>query len=61
MIEASLEKEIVLQGIRAVDADYFVTDRITPNTPRDAYPIYGNVLAVTDGETIEIVLEEHDW
>lgn len=61
MIEASLEKEVVLQGIRAVDGDYFVTDRIHPNTPRDAYALYGNVIAVTDGETIEIVLEQHDW
>ena len=60
MRDASLEKEVVLQGIRAVDGDYFVTDRIRPNTPRDAYPIYGNVIAVTDGETIEIVLEEHE-
>lgn len=61
MIDASLEKEVVLQGIRAVDGDYFVTDRVVPNTPRDAYPIYGNVIAVTDGETIEVVLERHDW
>lgn len=61
MIEASLEKEVVLQGVRAVDGDYFVTDRIYPNTPRDAYPIYGNVIAVTDGETIEIVVERHEW
>jgi beta-lactamase superfamily II metal-dependent hydrolase len=61
MIEASLEKEVVLQGIRAVDGDYFITDRILPNTPRDAYPTHGNVIAVTDGETIELVLEEHEW
>jgi beta-lactamase superfamily II metal-dependent hydrolase len=60
MIDASLEKEVVLQGIRAVDGDYFITDRIRPNTPRDAHPVYGNVIAVTDGETIEIVLEEHE-
>ncbi len=33
MAEAPLEKEIVLNGIRSVDADYFVTDRIFPNTP----------------------------
>ncbi len=61
MIESTLEKEVVLQGIRAVDADYFVTDRMFPNTPRDADPVYGNVIAVTDGRTIEIALEEHEW
>jgi competence protein ComEC len=61
MVEAPLEKEVVLQGIRAVDADYMVTDRIVPNTPRDAEPTYGNLIAITDGETVEIVTEEHDW
>jgi competence protein ComEC len=61
MIEAALEKEVVLQGLRAVGADYFVTDRIFPNTPRDADPSYGHLIAITDGETIEIVLEPHDW
>ena len=38
-----------------------VTDRIVPNTPRDAEPTYGHLIAVTDGETIEIITEEHDW
>jgi len=61
MIEAALEKEEVLQGINAVDADYYVTDRIFPNTPRDADPTYGNIVAWTDGETIEVVLDEHPW
>jgi beta-lactamase superfamily II metal-dependent hydrolase len=61
MIEAPLEKEVTLQGLRAVDADYFVTDRIFPNTPRDAEPSYGHLIAITDGETIEVVLEPHDW
>jgi competence protein ComEC len=61
MIEVALEKEQVLQGIRAVDADYFVTDRVFPNTPRDADPTYGHLVAITDGETIEVVLEEHEW
>ena len=61
MIEAALEKEVVLQNIRAVDADYMVTDRIVPNTPRDVDPTYGNLIAVTDGETIEVITEEHDW
>lgn len=61
MIEAPLEKEVVLQGLRAVDADYFVTDRVFPNTPRDADPSYGHLIAITDGETIEIVLEPHGW
>lgn len=61
MIEAPLEKEVVLQGLRAVGADYFVTDRIFPNTPRDADPSYGHLIAITDGETIEIALERHDW
>ena len=61
MIEAALEKEVVLQGLRAVDADYFVTDRIFPNTPRDVDPDSGNLIAVTDGETIEVILEPHDW
>jgi competence protein ComEC len=61
MVEAPLEKEVVLQGLRAVGADYFVTDRIFPNTPRDAEPSYGNLIAITDGATIEIVLEPHDW
>jgi len=61
MIEAPLEKEVTLQGLRAVEADYFVTDRIFPNTPRDADPSYGHIIAITDGETIEIVLEPHDW
>ena len=61
MIEAALEKEEVLQGIRAVNADYFVTDRIVPNTPRNVTPTYGNVIAVTDGSTIEITTEEHAW
>lgn len=61
MLEAALEKEEVLQGINAVDADYYVTDRVFPNTPRDADPTYGNIAAVTDGQTIEIVLDEHGW
>lgn len=61
MIEAALEKEVTLQGLRAVDADYFVTDRIFPNTPRDADPDYGHLIAITDGETIEVVLEPHGW
>ena len=62
MIEAALEKEEVLQGIRAVDADYFVTDRVFPNTPRDADPDYGNVIATTDGSTtIEVMIEQHSW
>jgi beta-lactamase superfamily II metal-dependent hydrolase len=61
MIEAALEKEVVLNGIREVDADYMATDRIIPNTPRDATPTYGNLIAVTDGETVEIITEEHEW
>jgi len=61
MIEAPLEKEVVLQNLRAVNADHFATDHIVPNTPRDADPDYGHLIAVTDGETIEIVTEEHDW
>jgi len=61
MIEAQLQKEVVTQGIGAVDADYFVTDRIYPNTPRNVDPTYGNIEAVTDGVTIEIVLEEDPW
>jgi hypothetical protein len=61
MIESALEKESVLQGIRAADADYFVTDRVFPNTPRDVEPTHGNLIATTDGETIEITLEEHEW
>jgi hypothetical protein len=61
MVEAALEKEVVLQNIRAVGADYFVTDRIFPNTNRDADPTYGNLIAITDGETIEVVLEPHEW
>lgn len=61
MIEAQLEKEVTSQGIRAVDADYFVTDRIFPNSPRNIDPTYGNLIAVTDGETIEIVLDRDDW
>jgi competence protein ComEC len=61
MVEAALEKEVVLNAIRSADADYMVTDRIIPNTPRDAEPTYGHLIAVTDGETIEIITEEHDW
>ncbi len=61
MIEAALEKEVVLQNLRAVNADHFASDHIVPNTPRDADPDYGHLIAVTDGETIEIVTEEHDW
>ena len=61
MIEAPLEKEVVLQNLRAVNADYFATDHIVPNTPRDADPDYGHLIAVTDGETIEIITEENDW
>lgn len=61
MVEAPLEKEIVLEALRRYDADYFVTDRIFPNTSRNAPPVYGNLIAVTDGETIEVILEEHDW
>ncbi len=62
MIEVALEKEEVLQGIRAVDADYFVTDRVFPNTARDADPDYGNVIATTDGSTtIEVTIEQHSW
>jgi beta-lactamase superfamily II metal-dependent hydrolase len=61
MIEAPLEKEVTLQGLRAVDADYFVTDRIFPNTPRNVDPSHGDIIAVTDGESIEVILEPHDW
>jgi len=61
VLEAALEKEVVLQGIRAADGDYFCTDRVTPNTPRDAPPTYGNLIAVTDGEVVEIIAEEHEW
>jgi beta-lactamase superfamily II metal-dependent hydrolase len=61
VIEAALEKEVVLQGIRAADGDYFCTDRVVPNTPRDAPPTYGNLIAVTDGEVVEIIVEEHEW
>ncbi len=61
MIEAQLEKEVTSQGIRAVDADYFVTDRVFPNTPRNVTPEHGNLIAVTDGETIEVRLERHSW
>jgi len=62
MIEAALEKEAVLQGIRAVDADYFVTDRVFPNTPRDADPSYGDLIATTDGATtIDVTIEQHNW
>jgi len=61
MAEAALEKEVVLNALRTAYADYMVTDRIVPNTRRDAEPTYGNLIAVTDGETVEIVTEEHDW
>jgi beta-lactamase superfamily II metal-dependent hydrolase len=61
MIEAALEKEVTLQGLRAIDADYFITDRIFPNTPRNAEPTYGDIIAVTDGESIEVILEPHSW
>ena len=61
MIEAPLEKEVVLNAIRGANADYMVTDRIVPNTRSDAEPTYGHLIAVTDGETIEVVTEEHDW
>lgn len=61
MIEAQLQKEVVTQGIRAVDADYYVTDRVFPNTPRNVDPTHGDIVATTDGETIEIILERHDW
>jgi hypothetical protein len=61
MIEAPLEKEIVLKAIRAAASDYLVTDRIIPNTPRDAPPTYGNLIAVTDGHVIEVITEEHEW
>jgi len=62
MIEAALLKEEVLQGVGAVDADYFVTDRVFPNTPRDADPDYGHVIATTDGATtIEVTIEQHSW
>jgi len=57
MVEAALEKEEVLQGLRAVDSDYFVTDRIFPNTSRNDSPTYGNLIMVTDGESIEIELD----
>jgi beta-lactamase superfamily II metal-dependent hydrolase len=61
MVEAPLEKEIVLDALRRYDADYFVTDRIFPNTSRNAPPDYGNLIATTDGSTIEVMLEAHDW
>jgi len=61
IIEAPLTKEVVLQNLRAVDADYFATDRIIPNTPRDADPHYGHLIAVTDGESIEVMTEDHEW
>jgi competence protein ComEC len=57
MIEAALEKEEVLQGLRAVDADYYVTDRIFPNTSRNAEPTYGNLILLTDGESLEVALD----
>ncbi|MEA3409428.1 MAG: hypothetical protein U9Q95_03675, partial [Candidatus Eisenbacteria bacterium] len=59
--EAPLVKEEVLRGIRGVNGDYFVTDRIAVNTPRHAAPTYGDIVAVTDGSTIEITTEEHPW
>jgi beta-lactamase superfamily II metal-dependent hydrolase len=61
MIEAALEKEIVFEALRSVNADYMVTDRIIPNTPRDAEPTYGHLVAMTDGNTVEVITEEHDW
>ncbi|MBD3367598.1 MAG: MBL fold metallo-hydrolase [Candidatus Eisenbacteria bacterium] len=57
MVEAALAKEEVLQGLRAVDADYFITDRIFPNTSRNAEPVYGNLVLETDGESIEVTLD----
>ncbi len=61
VIEAALEKEVVLQGIRAADGGLLLHGPRHPNTPRDAPPIYGNLIAVTDGEVIEIMVEEHEW
>lgn len=57
MVEAALAKEEVLQGLRDVDSDYFITDRIFPNTPRNVEPVYGNLILVTDGESMEIILD----
>jgi beta-lactamase superfamily II metal-dependent hydrolase len=61
MIDAALEKEVTLQGIRAAGADYFITDRVFPNMSRSVEPVHGNILAVTDGTDIEVMLEEHEW
>lgn len=57
MVEAALEKEEVLQGLRDVDSDYFVTDRIFPNTSRNEEPEYGNLILVTNGESMEVILD----
>lgn len=61
VLEAALEKEVVLQGIRAEDGDYFCTDHVIPNSSRNATPSYGNLTAVTDGEAVEIIVEGHEW
>jgi competence protein ComEC len=61
MVEVALVKEVVLQGCRAVDADYFVTDKAFPNMSRGADPEYGNLITMTDGESIEVMAEHHDW
>ncbi len=61
MVENALVKEVVLQGCRAVDADYFVTDKVFPNMSRSADPEYGNLITMTDGESIEVMAEHHDW
>jgi beta-lactamase superfamily II metal-dependent hydrolase len=61
MIDAALEKEVTLQGIRAAGADYFITDRVFPNMSRSVEPVHGDLIAVTDGTGIEVMLEEHEW
>ena len=34
-------------------------ERLTRTPPK--HPTYGNLIAVTDGETVEVITEEHDW
>jgi competence protein ComEC len=57
IVDAPLQKESVLRDIRVRLIDYFITDKVYPNTPRDSSPIYGNIIVSTDGEYMDVTLD----
>jgi beta-lactamase superfamily II metal-dependent hydrolase len=57
IVDAPLQKESVLHDIRVRLIDYFITDKVYPNTPRSSSPTYGNIVVSTDGEYMDVTLD----